>query len=64
MTLIACGAVLAVMFTANRWFLRSLARLPLTARGAGMLPLMGRLNIGIGLYAVALVVLGLLFPRI
>ena len=61
MTVIAVGFLLLVIHVANRYLL---GRPPMTTSGVAMLPLARRLNLGIALSGIALVVLGLLFPGI
>ena len=53
--------LVASFYLANRYIF---GRPPMTTSGAAMLALARRLNLGIAVFGIALVVLGLLFPQI
>jgi hypothetical protein len=60
-TLILVGVLFLALSLGNRYVF---GQLPMTTRGAEMLPLMRRLNIGLAILGVAAILLGLLFPEI
>ena len=61
MTLLFVGVLALAFFLGNRYVF---GRPPMTTRGAEMLPLARRHNIGLAILGVALILLGLLFPQI
>ncbi len=61
MILILAGVLFLAVAVGNR---RVLGRPPMPTRGAAMLPLMRRLNIGLAILGVAAILLGLLFPQV
>jgi len=56
--ILAIGVLELIFFFANRYIF---GRPPFTTRGAARLPLARRLNVGLAVSGVALIVIGLLF---